>query len=583
MRAMRTCGGERPRGGRSGKRSAAVQRLPTPSLPRPAQRGDIAALQASAGNAAVAALLQRAPTGSKGGKNAPPDEAARSIEDVWRRLGAFSKTSTPQLAAVAQRIEAYLARYDRAFEVFSGRLSAAQKDAATQSKWPMILIGIIVSTGVGLAAAELYLAATALQKVVSKLTASTASAGVRDVLSPPGPGGVTFSPPPEAAADRVARGYLDQLAKAWQSLAVVQAAMIEYGPRRDAIRDAARGVGGPRPKGAPPITGPTVLVEARQLSESLAAAEGALTLFVTNTDTPMLGRSQDTIERDLWVRWMASSEANAGTLRSEGQAGKRMRETGVPSRLGDRYSLDAATVRDLSKAEVDRLEHIGRIGVVVVPPKSPPSLGRKIPGAVHVRPDAYTAAGRRAAPNLSGSDYVKIIWQPSSGMRTGEVVLLEGTDPQGMVPQRLRVSLPVSRDEQKAGRELIGERTDWASDAVERLQGVVGSAVGGMSDVRPPLAVQEHEDGMLVVEADGTRLVLVTLYTSWGDGMAAAKRTGARRVLALYTKEPGSTMTDFSDETVVVTSQGDASSIERHIRAVRALLGKGPRITVAPR
>jgi hypothetical protein len=333
------------------------------------------------------------------------------------------------------------------------------------------------------------------------------------------------------------------------------------------------------------------------LEAGLVRAERALAVFLATVDTPVLKRSQRTIESDIWIRWMSLSESNA---RAQGAIGEREREVGVWGALegegGWNWDPQAA-----AKQHVERLSELGRVGVVVVPPYS---RDRQLPGAIHMRADAYQVVGRQQPPATGAPEYARIPWQAQQFFRSGEVVTLEDTVPDthhrdatirstgGFVAKRLGQSLPVDAREREAAFAFLDipasyyprpGSTAMGSEgyelAPERAYPFTGAVHDALRTVRDSLVARESEDGVLVTEADGTGLVLFTPYLSFGDAKAAGARTGARRVVAVDL-DPNSTMQGWAADDVVVTKAHDGASFAAQIMGVRALLGRGPKITV---
>ena len=197
-------------------------------------------MQGTAGNAAVAAYLQRQPkTGTPPVKTGTPPATdlaglATELEPVWNGLLGFSKSAMPELHRVARYTRWHLERYDKAWASFSKRLSAAQRAAAEREKWNDAIKGILVGTGIGLAAGTLYNATKLLGKVLYEAVGETAELGVGSQIDTST--GVDFAPP-DATADKEARKHLDSLFQGAMGVAGIQAAALAYSPRRDQIRD----------------------------------------------------------------------------------------------------------------------------------------------------------------------------------------------------------------------------------------------------------------------------------------------------------------------------------------------------------
>jgi len=298
---------------------------------------------------------------------------------------------------------------------------------------------------------------------------------------------------------------------------------------------------------------------------------------------------------------MSKSEANAAAATGDEKIAPHLREIGVYSDMqGGTEAFREA------KLQVERLNQLGRVGVVVLPPFWSSHQSHPLLGAVHVRADAYQAAGRRLPPQAGLPSYVGIEWQEGSNLRTGDVVILEDTFSDrpatphshedtfrsgGLLPKRLGPFLRVDASERAAALTLlrnhdssyprfegsvIGGNFDIAM-AADRARPFISGVYQAVQSIpaEPPLVVRESEEGVLVSEADGTKLVLFTIYTSWGEAKKTKERMGVHRVVAIELN-PNTSLQDFADQDVVVTRQ---KNYYEDIRAVRALLGRGPKIT----
>jgi hypothetical protein len=208
-----------------------------------------------------------------------------------------------------------------------------------------------------------------------------------------------------------------------------------------------------------------------------------------------------------------------------------------------------------------------------------------ISGVARIRHDGYAATGR-PDPHPGGPvEQVRIAWTPGMLLRTGEVVMLTGTDPAGMIAERLGPVLNVSSAEQQTARDTVGEPgRGRKAEAVELLGGLVGSAaeqareslpwVRGKNDVmeHQRFVLEEFEDGILVRDPSTPALVLVTPYISWGAGRAAGNRHGARRVLAVIT-QPTTGMAAWEAEDVRMMTSPSAHDVAKEILAAHHTLG----------
>jgi hypothetical protein len=252
---------------------------------------------------------------------------------------------------------------------------------------------------------------------------------------------------------------------------------------------------------------------------------------------------------------------------------------------------DTSPVREAARAEQGRLNRIGRVAVVAQPPRHNDNMVvASIPGVAIIRHDGYAATGR-PDPHPSGPvEQVRIAWTPGMFLRTGEVVMLTGTDPAGMTTERLGPVLNVSSAERQTARDTVGEQgRGRKAEAVELLGGLVGYAAEqareslpwarGKNDVmeHERFALDEFEDGILIRDPSGPALLLVTPYISWGAGRTAGDRHGARRVLAVITR-PTTGMAAWEAQDVRMMISPAAHDVAKEIlSAHRTLSAAGAR------
>jgi hypothetical protein len=396
---------------------------PAPVSPAPVASTDtVLALQATAGNRAVTTMLQRQPVKAK----------ADPIEDTWQALLAFSGRATPELARVGKKVEDYLTRYDAAYAKFASRLDKADKEAAAERKWADAMAGFIIGVGVGFASGGLYTAATVVGRLVQETVEAGAGKGIQQALGSM-PADVDFKPPAELNNDKVARGQLQDLVKAWQALAIVQASTLALSNRRDAAR---AGHGDAK-----------LVADFERVRAALEQADRALTVFLTTVDTPLLDRGEFRLQQDMWIKWMSRSKANAAEMLGGGSIQERGADMRIFSRLTGpmREYLDqrGEALQQLSKDEQARMEKIGAVGVVVIPPRPLTGRGRPRPGVMRIRGDAFSAAGR-AVPPQGVLEYTKLAYTQHTFLRPGEVVMVNETEPTGVVVNRLGPELAVS-------------------------------------------------------------------------------------------------------------------------------------------
>lgn len=528
------------------------------------------------GSRTAASSLLRQPTKTK--KPAIP-----LVDDVWKSLLAFSARATPELSRVDKNLTGYLKRYDLAHASFIAVLSEAKKEADERQRWGDLTLGIIIGTGVGLATGGLYTATSVVGKIIYEATGEGAEAGIAGALG--GSSSPDFTPPAELNADKVARGYLEKLRHAWKALALTLSAGLAFSKHRDALRDAASGTG-PSPKGgAPQPAASKVESDLKRLKEALVVADKALTTFLTTSDTPLLLRDQRAIEQDIWIAWMSRSTENGSAALGDGPIGRKAKELAILGRLvpSSRGFMGRELV-EYARNEKARVEQVGHVGVVIVPPTF--AFGRASQGVVHIRHDASAAVGR--ADQTGPEQYSKITWQSRTYLRPGEVVMATSTTPDGLDVKRLGVSLTVAKAERTAAFQLLGIREgDYHPEAAEMVRGPVLIAVSMVNDelrlgypageFKDALRPSSSEDGVLVSEADGTKLILFAPLMPGGIGEARAmrRRSGASRVVAINVG-PVRVM-EYREEGVVMTERSDSHSLAEEIRDARRAIGRGGR------
>jgi hypothetical protein len=569
---------------------------PRPSAPQPLtgphqSRHPVFQLQRAVGNRAtvrlihgagpaadksIGLLVQRWPWFGPPGTQAAPKTLYQSAEETWTSLLEFSNRATPALTRVGKNIRQYLDTYDTAYAAFTSRLEKAEQEEAKRQKWEHVMMAIMIGTGVGLAAGELYVAATIVRKIAYEAAAKTIEVGIEKNVGSSSP--VDFKAPAELNNDKVARGYLDKLVSAWEAVAVVQAAALAFSPLRDKLRDAERSrVGGGK---SSLEADPNLTQKLEQLGKGLATAETALSTFITTCDIPFLFRGQDTIEQDLWIAWMAQSTANAGeTLRKDETIGSRTEKLKVLGRvMPEGEYFDAESLAKHAKEEKARVAQIGKVGVIVIPPRFDRQAGREYLGILHMRPDAYAAVGRKD-PRSGGADsYQKVVvWDERAYFRPGEVVMVITTKATGLrVERHGGKTLSVSNDERQTALRMLGiTEPEYRPEAGEALWSVVMYAVGEFKDVKPPLQMTKSEDGVLVSEANGTKLLLVAPRTS--DAIAGAqerqKRLQVPKVIVVALA-PGGPIEETRRDGIIVTANASAHFIAQEIRESRRTSGR---------
>jgi len=286
---------------------------------------------------------------------------------------------------------------------------------------------------------------------------------------------------------------------------------------------------------------------------------------MTTVRTPALNRGQALIEQDLWIRWLAEHGSLPGGV-------DLPRERLIAGRWQEKEFAQ------LAEEEVERLGLIGRVGVVVLPPRAtlPWRSDDYFPGVIRLRHDAYAATGRaepeeeppespvaaikRAA--MGDEPFVRIAWQKGTFLRTGEVVLITSTSPRGVIANRIGTfpgrTLPVNQGERSWAMSMVGidKPANFVPEAAALLREHVDGAIGRVAPPGKPIFFEDRvmyppgdleatdtEDGVLVTDRRygkaGTKILLFTPLVSElaanavQTAEARRKRTAAIRVVAI--------------------------------------------------
>jgi hypothetical protein len=526
-------------------------------------------MQATAGNAAVAAYLQRKPVKAeappaKADKGAPTDLAAE-VETMWEPLLAFSKMAMPELRRVSKHTKWHLERYDKAWATFSARLSAAQREAARREKWNQAIAGIIIGTGVGLAAGPLFKASQLLVAALREAAGEAAELGIGSQID--ASTGVDFAPP-EATADKEARKHLDTLLQAAVGVAGIQAAALAYSPRRDQIR-----------AGGGAVNPASVRAEVARLKRALSEAERAFATFLTTMDTPVMQRSETQIEQDLWVAWMSKRPENANQILGDDSLATYLQNIGVLGRIAADRQVLTGRVHELAQREQKRLSIVGKVGVIIVPPRRPGHIQGWERGVVKLRHDAYAPAGRPDPDRSAPEEHHKVNWEQGAYLRPGEVVMVTGTTATGVTVARLAGELAVSDDERSKAMQFAGiEEATYVPEAADRIAPIVQGGIAYADDLKQAkLRVVATHDGVLVTEREGAKLVLFCPLTAGvlRDARTRRARTGAARAVVVQL-DPGVHIWDYRDGQITMTRDASAATLVAEIRAARELVGGKP-------
>ena len=519
-------------------------------------------------------LLLRQPDGSKQAQEESRTGSPK-VDEVWQSLLNFSSRATPAVVGAARRMNTYLSVYDSAYATFAKTLEQAKKDVEKQAKWADLVMGIVIGTGVGLAAGSLYEATSLVGKIVYEATGEGVEAGAAGLMGLGAPANPDFKPPDDLNNDKIARGYYEKFMQAALSIMVMQNAALVFTRHRDTlISKAAGGKGDKTPQAK-------IMAEIEGLEKAVNQADQALKLFLTTADTPILDRDQTTVEQDIWISWMGRSNENANAVLGDGPIAQRLGEL----HIWTRYLTEGGGLNDSSKEaqeEDQRIHQIGKVGVVIVPPtyrqnqRNPERMG-----VIRFRHDGYAAAGR-ADPDPSGSEeYAKINYAPDQYIEPGEVVMASSTKPPALNIQRLGPTLAVSKEEREAGYKVLGiSAAEYVPEMADALTNIVFSAENvlyqeeayhySIEDRPPPFKKTLSEDGILLSGANGKKLILFTVRTN-NDLVAALLRkdkTGAAMVVAVNL-DPKEKIDEFEMTSALITNHTDAAFLAEVMRPFR--------------
>ena len=530
------------------------------------------ALQRSMGNRAVTRMLLRQPKTVRPPHLRPPTTAKRAealrdeAEGTYQSVKAFSQRATPRLGEVNKRVSEYLKEYGEAYEQFSKTLEEGEREAVKTEKWQETALAIIMGTGIGLAAAALFEAETFLGETLWEV----AKEGAKEVVlhSDHGPQ-PDFAPPPGVTLSDKAAVQWKGLAGVWAGLARLDNRALAFDDYRRTMREAVEGLttiarGGKAQKTAAEYEAIVAQAERSpsrsKLKVALRRTEDALALFLEAFDSPVLTRTADELEQDLWIRWIASGEAPKDFNDDQYQfflkkamAFKSEAVRAELERVGVTYRLDArefwtshlwsrgnevektpwwevpADAYERAKRAERRVEQIGRLGVVVLVPQTrlEGGVGGALSGVVHLRQDAYASARRQMPRPAPADEYIEIAWDRGVDLEPGQIVIVDTTSSTGVQVRPLGSNLPVRHEETNAALKYLGfdpvtfdelgsSQAAPNSLASENLLPLAREAVGwGIMKRTSWTITQLADEGVLISTKEGP-MVLVVPIDSFG-------------------------------------------------------------------
>ena len=519
-----------------------------------------------------------------------PTAASLSAEadELWKAYKGYVDKATPQLSRVKERLVAHMAVYKYAWDDFTKALKDAEKSAAEREKWTDMVKNLLIGTGIGLAAGELYAAQTLVRKVLYELASESAEYAANQAAQSAGP---DFAPPGDLSADKFAADHWKLLSGAWESLALLQPAGLQFVEARDDLRKAAEGLkagkGGPDAAKHQATVDRIVKQDAMgKLRRALADTERAMKHFMTAVDTPMLHRDAAMLERDLWIRWVSrinkgrkivfkdvstwDMETNRQAREDykrlydaldEGPVKARLKQLGF-SFMYSNFADSGVEMEEFmrfyhwSMGDAESMQFIGRLGVVVLaPPEAEAGQVRSTqPGIIKLRHDLYTVTDRTDPEPGGPARYLRVENDPGTPLEVGQVVMVWSTSrstrlggfearPLSPSPGPQRVRHDESNDALRAlGYDMVSYTIGPTSGdslsglTVENLLAPVAQALGPPALKQMKWKIKEVPGkGVLISEPDGTPILLVApLGPLTTPGVAMAMRdTGAPRGIAV--------------------------------------------------
>jgi hypothetical protein len=270
-----------------------------------------------------------------------------------------------------------------------------------------------------------------------------------------------FEAPPELSADLVASQHWQKLAETWKTLAQLTSGLLTFDTYLLTLNDALKGLeflaAGVPGKARGSVEAYRTFVQqaevrddAGKVQRALDKPRNAIETFLQTANSPLLDRKEEQILQDLWIKWIADKKFGdaidaiesvqkqlraANVLNCRGASGSRL---GFP-RLGNQESIEVICYGDdltytgrmeaaeSAFAEKERIEHIGRLGVVVVIDSPRWTDAAYAVAVVRLGHDAYAAAGR-IDPDPKRKEEYFIVSDSAFRLRLGQVVVITDID-----------------------------------------------------------------------------------------------------------------------------------------------------------
>ena len=390
--------------------------------------------------------------------------ATRTNDDFDKKLHYAIET----LAAVEKRLVEYLGYYEEAYDRFVAVLAKAKSDAAARKQRYEIVSGILIGTGVGLAAGAILKFAKGAYTVVAEAGSEVVESvlgGLGDADSP------DFAPPANLDPKLHSIPVRDQIMDAWRGLGKFNLTTHAFGNfRYDLLQLATDLKDDPTKERVAQVYQLVARLHIENIQGKLDELHESVYEFLVASGHPLLRKLAWDIEQDLWIQWIdalrekdeeayhglsprvssALAEAEKQGLvhlprpsfeaLDEGVIEKRLEEIGVlgarggESRLGVDFgrwttASDTEDAQRAARREVTQLNQVGRYGVVS------DDIGPKGRGTVRIRNDLHEKLGKKP-PTDQGPEgtFPAVLWS-TDPVKAWQIVRVMGTSSKGLEVQ----------------------------------------------------------------------------------------------------------------------------------------------------
>lgn len=360
------------------------------------------------------------------------DRVAHAAE-VGKRFGEELTWVDETLTSVTDRLGTYMKYYEEGHGAFTKALAKAKRDAEASAAADQVIAGVLVGTGLGLAAGAIFAAAKGVGKVVAEVGTEIMEVVVGKAFQPDPPD--VFTPPPGLDPKLRAIPAGERLLDAWRGFGRFNFTTHAFGQYQLALEKLANRLEtDPSEANAAELWRLLVKGGPGPLISALDTLHTSVLRFHDLARHPLLMWNALEIEQDLWIRWTAALPDDEDTRNAALDAEAvedRMKLVGV---LGDRLGIDygrfttSPDMRDAFEAatrERTQLDQMGRYGV------AGEDIGTK-PGRVALRDDLYERLGKQppASPDPVHRSFPAIAW--TDPVKSGQIVRVVGTNLRGL-------------------------------------------------------------------------------------------------------------------------------------------------------